>query len=39
MVDAFEGNLEKIVFVIIGNTQKRQPFCLDLVAEVERGDL
>jgi hypothetical protein len=39
MVKSVESNLENIVFVIIGDTQERQPFRRDLIAEVEGGDL
>ena len=39
MVNSLKRDLEKIIFVIVGNTQERQPFCLDLIAELERSDL
>src|SRR5205807_3150860 len=39
MVNSLESDLENIVFVVIGYTQERQPLRLDLIAEVERGDL
>jgi hypothetical protein len=39
MVNSLERYLEKIIFVIVCNTQERQPFCLDLIAQVERSDL
>ena len=38
MVNPLESNLENIVFLVIGDTQKRQPFRLDLIAEVEGRD-
>src|ERR1700738_1139434 len=39
MIHSLKCNLDDVVLWIIGNTEQRQPFRLDLVAELERGDL
>src|ERR1700753_737283 len=39
MVNSLESNFEKIILVVVCNTQQWQPFRLDLIAEVKRGDL
>src|ERR1700675_1523721 len=39
MIHSLKCNVDDVVLWIIGNTEQRQPFRLDLVAELERGDL
>jgi len=39
VIDPFERDFDQVILRIVGDAEQRQPLNLDLVAEIERGDL